>query len=285
MLTFGSYLLVTQQLNVGEFIAAEIVILLLIGAVEKLIISLDSAYDVITGLEKLASVTESPIETSGDLELSTRVGLEIEMNNFTFEFDPGKPVLEAINLHIHSGEKILLNGPDGSGKSILLRILTGNYLDFQGILMINKVPIKNYSLPSLRKHTGILLPGQEIFGGTVYENISLGKSEITPAMILETANQLGMSDFLNHFPRGFDSYIEPIGKKTPQTIIKKILLLRALSGEKRLLLLENPWAGLDAELAEKLREYLLKKANATVIITTYESDGFDQKIIIKNGKI
>jgi ABC-type bacteriocin/lantibiotic exporter with double-glycine peptidase domain len=285
MLTFGSYLLVTQQLNIGEFIAAEIVILLLIGAVEKLIISLDSAYDVITGLEKLASVTESPIETSGDLELSTRVGLEIEMRNFSFEFEPGKPVLEAINLHIHSGEKIQINGPDGSGKSIFMRILTGNYLDFQGILMINKVPIKNYSLSSLRKHTGILLPGQEIFGGTVYENISLGKSEITPAIILETANQLGMADFLNHFPLGFDSYIEPIGKKTPQSIIKKILLLRALCGEKRLLLLENPWTGLDAELAENLREFLLKKSDATVIISTNESEGFDQKIIIKNGKI
>jgi ABC-type multidrug transport system fused ATPase/permease subunit len=137
----------------------------------------------------------------------------------------------------------------------------------------------------LRKYTGILLPGQEIFGGTVYENISLGKSEITPASILETANQLGMSDFLNHFPRGFDSYIEPIGKKTPQTIIKKILLLRALCGEKRLLLLENPWAGLDVELAENLRRFLLKKSNATVIIATNESEGFDQKLIIKNGKI
>ena len=285
MLTFGSYLLVTQQLNIGEFIAAEIVILLLINAVEKLIISLDSAYDVITGLEKLASVIESPVEISGDLELITRVGLELEMRNFSFEFEPGKPVLEAINLHIHSGEKIQLTGPDGSGKSIFMRILTGNYLDFQGILMINQVPIKNYSLSSLRKHTGILLPGQEIFGGTVYENISLGKSEITPASILETANQLGMSDFLNHFPRGFDSYIEPIGKKTPQTIIKKILLLRALCGEKRLLLLENPWAGLDVELAENLRRFLLKKSDATVIIATNESEGFDQKLIIKNGKI
>jgi ABC-type multidrug transport system fused ATPase/permease subunit len=207
------------------------------------------------------------------------------MRNFTFEFEPGKPVLEAINLHINSGEKIQLNGPDGSGKSIFLRILTGNYKDFSGTLLINQVPIKNYSLASLRKHTGVLLQGQEIFSGTVYENISLGKAEITPAIILDTANQLGMSDFLNHFPFGFDSHIEPNGKKSPQSIIKKILLLRALSGEKRLLLLENPWAGLDGELAENLREFLLKKSDATVIISTNESEGFDQKLLIKNGKI
>lgn len=285
MLTLGSYLLINQQLNVGEFVAAEIVIMLVISAVEKLIISLDSAYDVITGLEKLGSVTDSPIEKSGDLELTSRVGVEIEMKNFTFEFEAGKPILESINLHIHSGEKVQLVGPEGSGKSMFMRILTGNYIDFRGTLLINKVPIKNYSLANLRMHTGILLQDQEIFGGTVYENISLGKSEITPALILETAKELGIADFLNHFPLGFDSYIEPIGKKTPQSIVKKILLLRALSGDKRLLLLENPWNGLDAELAEKLRIYLLKKSNATVIISTNDPAGFEHKLVIKNGKV
>mgnify|MGYP000225697319 FL=1 len=285
MLTLGSYLLINQQLNVGEFVAAEIVIMLVISAVEKLIISLDSAYDVITGLEKLGSVTDSPIEKSGDLELTSRVGVEIEMKNFTFEFEAGKPILESISVHIHSGEKVQLVGPEGSGKSMFMRILTGNYIDFRGTLLINKVPIKNYSLANLRMHTGILLQDQEIFGGTVYENISLGKSEITPALILETAKELGIADFLNHFPLGFDSYIEPIGKKTPQSIVKKILLLRALSGDKRLLLLENPWNGLDAELAEKLRIYLLKKSNATVIISTNDPAGFEHKLVIKNGKV
>jgi ATP-binding cassette subfamily B protein len=285
MLTLGSYLLINQQLNVGEFVAAEIVIMLVIGAVEKLIISLDSAYDVMTGLEKLASVTESPLEKSGDLELSTRVGLAIEMKNFTFEFEAGKPVLDSIDLHIESGEKIQIVGSEGSGKSLFMRILTGNYIDFRGTLLINNVPIKNYSLANLRKHTGILLQDQEIFQGTVYENISLGKTEITPSLILETAKELGISDFLNHFPWGFDSNIEPIGKKTPQTIVKKILLLRALCGDKRLLLLENPWNGLEAELAEKLRMYLLHKSNTTVIISTNDPAGFEHKLVINNGKI
>ena len=285
MLTLGSYLLINQQLNVGEFVAAEIVIMLVIGAVEKLIISLDSAYDVISGLEKLGSVTDSPMEKSGDLVLDTTKGIEIDMQHFSFEFESGKPVLDSINLHIESGEKIQIVGPEGSGKSLFMRILTGNYIDFRGTLLLNKVPIKNYSLANLRKHTGILLQDQEIFGGTVYENISLGKAEITPSLILETAKEIGVADFLNHFPLGFDSYIEPIGKKTPQTIVKKILLLRALCGDKRLLLLENPWNGLEAELAEKLRAYLLHKSNTTVIISTNDSAGFEHKLVIKNGKV
>lgn len=285
MLTLGSFLLINQQLNVGEFVAAEIVIMLVIGAVEKLIISLDSAYDVITGLEKLASVTDSPLEASGELQLDAKEGIEIDMRNFSFEFEQGKPVLNSINLTIQPGEKIQLSGPAGSGKSILMRVLTGNYPDFKGTLLLNNVPIKNYNLESLRKHTGILLQNQEIFDGTVWENISLGNTEISSALVLATANELGFADFLNHFPLGFDTAIEPLGKKTPQTIVKKILLLRALCGDKRLLLLENPWNGLDAELAEKLRVYLLNKSKTTVIISTNGSVGFEQKLIINNGKV
>ena len=284
MLTLGSYLLINQQLNVGEFVAAEIVIMLVIGAVEKLITSLDSAYDVITGLEKLASVTDNPLESGGDLDLNTRVGLEIEMKNFSFEFESGKPVLNSINLHINSGEKIQITGPAGSGKSILMRVLTGNYIDFKGTLLINKVPIKNYTLQSLRKHTGILLQNQEIFGGTVWENISLGNKEISPSLILATANELGFADFLNHFPHGFDTEIEPLGKKTPQTIVRKILLLRALCGEKRLLLLENPWNGLEPAIANQIQTYL-KNQTATVIIATNEDALFGKKIEINNGKV
>jgi ABC-type bacteriocin/lantibiotic exporter with double-glycine peptidase domain len=284
MLTLGSYLLINQQLNVGEFVAAEIVIMLVIGAVEKLIISLDSAYDVITGLEKLASVTDNPLEASGDLELYSPAGLEIEMKNFSFEFESGKPVLDSINLHINSGEKIQITGPAGSGKSILMRVLTGNYTDFKGTLLINKVPIKNYNLQSLRKHTGILLQNQEIFGGSVWENISLGNKEISPSLILATADAVGFADFLNHFPLGFDSEIEPLGKKTPQTIVKKILLLRALCGEKRLLLLENPWNGLDREIANRVQMYL-EKLNATVLIATSEDVLFGKKIELNHGKV
>ncbi|CAM3313153.1 peptidase domain-containing ABC transporter [Aquirufa ecclesiirivi] len=272
-LSLGSYLLINQQLNLGEFIAAEIVILMVIGAVEKLITSLDSAYDVITGLEKIASVTESPMESSGQLELTSKQGLEIELKQLTFQFEPGKNILENLSLHITPGQKVSVLGTEGAGKSMLLRLLTGNYQSFQGSILINHIPVQNYSLASLRKHTGILLHGQEIFGGTVWENISLGQADISPEIIMETAKKLGFENFISHFPKGFDHIIEPIGKKTPQTIIKKILLLRAISGEKKLLLLEEPWNGLDQPSAQRLKSYLVNPDNqATTIIVSNDPE-------------
>lgn len=289
MLTLGTYLLIQQQLNIGEFIAAEIVILMVIGAVEKLITSLDSAYDVITGLEKIASVTESPLEHSGSMDLKTDKGLEIQLADFSFSFDEDRKVLDSINLQLLPGQKVSITGPEGSGKSMLLRILTGNYQDFQGSFQINHFPIHNYSLKSLRKQTGILLHGQEIFGGSLWENISLGQKEITSEVILQKANELEFDDLLNHFSSGFETIIEPIGKKTPQTIIRKILLLRALCGNKKLLLLEEPWAGLESKNKETIKKYLLNlPADTTVIVVSDDADFnrlTDQQINMRHGKI
>lgn len=289
MLTLGTYLLIDQQLNIGEFIAAEIVILMVIGAVEKLITSLDSAYDVITGLEKIASVTESPLEKSGTMELNIQKGLDIQLSNFSFSFDASKKILESINLHFKPGQKVSIDGPEGSGKSMLLRMLTGNYQDFEGSFQLNHFPIQNYALQDLRKYTGVVLHGQEIFGGSLWENISLGQKEITADLILQKSMELGFDDFLSHFPAGFDTIIEPIGKKTPQTIIKKVLLLRALCGPKKLLLLEEPWAGLETKNKEQLKHYLLNlPADTTVIVVSDDADFnrlTDQQIYMRHGKI
>jgi ABC-type bacteriocin/lantibiotic exporter with double-glycine peptidase domain len=289
MLTLGTYLLINQQLNIGEFIAAEIVILMIISAVEKLITSMDSAYDVLTGLEKIASVIEIPLETSGDLTMKTDKGISIQMQHFKFEFEPGKALLNDLNLHIESGDKVQIQGEEGAGKTLFLRMLTGNYADFMGNLLVNKVPIQNYDIQSLRQHTGVLLHGQEIFGGTILENIQLGQAEITPKLILETATNLGIDDFISYFPKGFQTQIEPIGKKTPQTWVKKILLLRALCGEKRLLLLEDPWAGIDEQTGEKISQYLhaLGDACTVVVISNKLHPAFkpSKTLTFHNGKI
>lgn len=215
--------------------------------------------------------------------------LELSMENFSFQFDDQKKLLNQISVQIHAGNKVSVSGEEGSGKSLFIRMLTGNYQDFQGNLLVNHIPIQNYDLKSLRKQTGILLHGQEIFGGTVWENISLGQEDMSPESIMTTAKKLGFEDFIKHFPYGFDSLLEPIGKKTPQTIIRKILLLRALTGEKKLLLLEEPWNGLDEKSKQTLQAYLLSKDLVATCVIVSSDQAFnvktDQQIIFKNGTI
>jgi ABC-type bacteriocin/lantibiotic exporter with double-glycine peptidase domain len=289
MLTAGTYLLLNQQLNIGEFIAAEIVILTVINAVEKLIGSLESVYDVVTGLEKLALVTESPLEKDGEVDLDPHgKGLEVQFRDFSFSYPDGKRVLNDLNFDIPSNSKVCVSTEAGSGKSTFLKVLSGNYCDFEGGLLLNKLPINSYQLESLRTQIGVFLNQQDIFMGTVWENITMGRSEIKQETVMEIANGLGISRFLDQLPNGFKTKLDPSGKKMSSTLVRSILLLRAFANQPKLILLEDPWEGLDSSVQENIKNYLFNQLTNTTVIVTTKDDDFarkcDGQIILTNGK-
>ena len=288
MLTAGTYLLVNQQLNIGEFIAAEIVIFTVIGAVEKLIGSLDSVYDVVTGLEKLAVISESPLEKEGEVMLNAHgEGLEIQFKDFSFSYPNAKKVLRDLNFQIKSNSTVCVRTAEGSGKSTLLKVLSGNYADFDGSLLLNKLPINSYQLESLRTQVGIFLNQQDIFMGTVWENISMGREEIEQEYVMDVAEGLGIAHFLNQLPGGFNTQLDPSGKKMPSKLVKYILLLRAFANQPKLVLLEDPWGGLEPDVEAKIKQYLLNNLPHTTLVITTQDEDFarkcDAQIVLTNG--
>jgi ATP-binding cassette, subfamily B, bacterial len=290
MLIVGSVLLVDQQLNVGQFIAAEIVILLVINSVEKIIINLDSVYDVLTSVEKLGKVTDKPLEKDGDLPMERKpVGMLVEANGLGFSYDNEHRILDDINFSIKPGEKICIMGEDGSGKSTLLRVLSGAFNSFEGGLLIDKLPVRNYQLESLRSQTGILLGLQDIFAGTIMDNISMGYDSISPQEVLRLAEKIGLNHFLEELPDGFSTMLDPIGKRLSRNVIQRILLLRALVNQPRLLLLEEPWQGWDSADKQRIQEYLLNEKDAVTICVASSDESFAQRcdtvFYMKNGRL
>lgn len=294
MLIVGSILLVNQQLTIGQFIAAEIVILMVITSVEKLIASLEKVYDVLTSVEKLGKVTDKPLESEGSIALiNGPEGLAIEMNGVSFSYTgssgPENNVLQTINLSIAKNQKVCIMGRGGAGKSTLLRLLTGAYKNFSGSLLINDMPISNYNLQSLREQTGILFSQQDIFEGTLLENIAMGWPGITGQHILEVAEKIGLKKYIANLPEGFNTHLNPAGKKMPQKIIQKILLLRALINHPRLVLLEEPFTGIEEEIQRQITDYLLNGTPHQTILIISNNSAFaakcDQVIYMQDGAI
>ena len=294
MLIVGSILLVNQQLNIGQFIAAEIVILMMIASVEKLIVNLGNVYDVLTSVEKLGKVTDNPIEEEGSVELVNELeGLSIEMYhvnfNYTDNFDVTKNALSVLNLSIEKNEKVCIMGRAGSGKSTLLRLLTGAYKNFSGSLLINNMPVTNYKLQSLRSQTGILFSQQDIFEGTLIENIAMGWPNISAQHILEVAEKIGLKKYISELPDGFNTYLYPAGKKLPQKIIQKILLLRALINHPRLVMLEEPFNGIEEKIKRQIIDYLLHGTPHQTILVISNDHEFaskcDKVIYMQEGTI
>ena len=269
MLIIGAILLIKQELNIGQFIASEIVILLILSAVEKLILNLEVAYSILTGVEKLNVISEKRTEIKGRLPfLSNGNGISIEVKNLHFKFEKSSKLLENINFNVLPNTKICVMGDGGSGKSILLELIGGNLKDFDGIININSLPINNINQDEYRKNIGIFYNEQDIFDGTIYDNICMGNEKITPNEIMKNAEILEIKEFISQLPKGLDSPLQPTGKGLSTIIAKKILLLRAICHQPALLVLDEPFELAGAESSMKIANYLIGLSNTTCIVVS-----------------
>lgn len=269
MLIVGAILLVDQQINIGQFIAADIVIISIIASVEKLILNMDKVYDLLTSVEKLSKITESEIEKHGTVILSdTPKGVSLLFENVGFTYGNNSKALEGLSLNIDPGDKICIMGESGSGKSTILRLLTGAFNNFTGSILLDGIPLGNYNLNSVRSQTGILLSQQDIFHGTIWENITMGSEEISYEEVTDLVNRCGLTSFVQSLPQGYDTVLDPTGKRLNSKIRQDILLLRALLGKKRLLLLEEPLNFLEKTYKHNIQDYIFSEENVTVIIAT-----------------
>ena len=290
MLVIGTYLLVNQQLNIGAFIATEIVVLTIMAAVEKLIISLESYYDVIAALAKLNKVTDLPEEDLGAITLENQnSGFEIEFKEVNFAFNDYQKILENVNFKIAENSLNVITGSLGSGKSLLLNMMTGFYEPTSGSILFDKIPLKNVDKISLRNQIGMFLEDMTIIKGTVYENIILGHNDTTAEQILEISEQIGVDDFSSQFSNGFFTKISETDTEISFSSKKKIMLLRALVGGRRLLILEDPLDGMDDAFKVKMREHLSNlKGNTTVIVVSEDPEMIeiaDQHLHIEEGTV
>ena len=272
MLIIGCVLLLNQLINIGQFIAAEIVILSITASIEKLIVSIDIIFDVLTAAEKLNKLLQKPEESSGNLQLNVATPLSISFQDVCFSYTPQLPVIRNATFEIKAGEKILLNRSESkTGTSTLLKMLANHHSPSSGTILINGIPENNYNLGSYQKHISYLTGQNEIFSGTLWENITLGNKQIKPQQVIELVEKLDFESFIQNFEKGYDTPILNHGILLSSYLIKKILLLRTLLQPHQLLLLDEPFLNLTTSSQLKVAEYVTA-LSSTVIVATQNID-------------
>ena len=169
MLVIGTYLLVNQKLNIGAFIAAEIVVLTILTAVEKLIKSLESYYDVITALSKLSKVTDLPLENETNNIIHIKDDIQsIEFKNVSFGFGD-EDILKNLNFKVQPSSINVISGELSSGKSLLINLMSGIYAPTSGHILYNDVSSKNLTQDQIRRGISIHTDDIDVFKGTVQQ--------------------------------------------------------------------------------------------------------------------
>ena len=292
LLIMGSILVINQQINLGQFVAAEIVILLIISSVEKLILSMETIYDVLTALEKMGHVTDLPLENLDGMEIEDNgeKGMAVNIKNLYFSYpDNKKPILKDVNLDIAPGERVCISGYNGSGKSTLLQLIAGLYEQFDGILSYNGIPVGNLNIENLRTYIGDSLHEEKLFKGTLYENISLGRPGVNTKIVMKSSEKVLLMDFVRNLKDGFNTIIDPEGKNLPDSIKTKIILARSIACKSRLLLITDHLTRLDPKECGQIMEFLVQPENPwTLIVISNQSEiavKCDRVVLMKDGSI
>ena len=293
-LILGSLLVMQNELNIGQFVAAEILILFVIESVEKLVVLHETGYDVLTATEKLGQVADLPLEREGGVKVeefcAVAQPLSVELRNLTYQFKDGNtPVLKNISLKINPGERVAVAGYNASGKSTLMQILSVVRRDFSGSLLFNDLPKQNLDLRSLREHIGDFSSQEDIFKASVLENITLGNPQIPLRRVLDLAEILGFNEFLRESPNGLDTELLSGGKNTPRSVITKILVARAVALQPNLLVMEEPLQGLNFRDRLGIAQFLAQKSQPWTLVCVTEDPVLaalcDRVLILKEGEI
>lgn len=290
LLLIGGLLVLNQEMNIGQFVAAELIILLVIGSVEKLILGLEPFYDVLTSLEKMGQVVDKKLEGLSGIKVDGSQDLKIELDKISYEV-PNRSVhiLKDISLSVNPSSRILIKGESGSGKSSLLRIISGIIKPTEGRIFINDEALQNLQLNSYRSLLGLTLSEETPFEGSIKDNLTLADATITNQEIQAVIDKVGLREYLKETERGLDTIIYPEGKQMSFTTAKKIILARAILKKPKLLILEEPLEHFEQKEAQRLIKMLTDASNPwALIVVSFNPDWASEctdVITLKKGQI
>ncbi|WP_346882005.1 ATP-binding cassette domain-containing protein [uncultured Algibacter sp.] len=290
LLLIGGALVLSQEMNIGQFVAAEIIILLVIASVEKLILGLESFYDVLTSLEKIGQIVDKDLESQvGDTPQFSK-GINIELDQVSYQVENKiNHILKDISIQINSKSRILINGESGSGKSTLLRLISGVIQPTSGNVYINDMSINSLHLNFYRSQLGLSLSDETPFEGTIKDNLTFGNTTVTDDSINEVLNHIGLKSFIKEQPEGLNTILYPDGKQMSYTISKKIVLARAILKKPKVLILEDALDRFNPKETDTIINYLSDSNQPWALIVVSSSDSWLNKcneiITLEKGRI
>lgn len=293
LLIVGTILVVDRQITLGQFVASEVIIILILAAVEKIITYMDVVYDLFTAVDKIAQVTDLPLEKVGGIDFPKNKydkGYSVQVRDVKYKYPDGSDyILQGVSLHVKAGEKVCIAGPGGSGKTTLTNIIAGLHSGFEGSVNINNYSIRDLDLTHLRDKIAKNISSDDIFDGTILENITVGKSIESMDDVMEALNQIGAEEAISRLPDGLNTHLVSGGKGFSSSMINKIILARCLAKRPHLIILNDFFNGLKKQ--DKLHQIkavtmpdkiwtLLAVSNDPVVMAAC-----DKVIVMNNGKI
>lgn len=274
LLGMGGYLVIDGQMTLGQLVAAQIVVSLVVDSFTKLGKQMESYYDLLAAVDKLGHLTDLPLEREGGVAHQARSkGAAVRIHNVSFTYSEGhRKVLNDLQLSIEPGERIALVGPNGAGKSTLVDLLFGLRQPTQGHLEIDGMDLRDLRLESLREHIAVV-KGIEIFEGSILENIRMGRENLAVANVRQALESVGLLDDVLDLPGGLHTPLGTGGSPLSLGQAERLMLARAIAGGPRLLVVDEVLDDMDQEVRHEVLPAILgSEARWTLLVVTHSQE-------------
>lgn len=292
LLIMGTVLVVDRQITLGQFVASEIVIVTIVAAIEKIIVSMETIYDTLTATEKIGNVTDIPLERRSGFHLTEKrkEGMRIDIDRLSFTY-PGAQhqVLHEISFTIQSGQRLCITGPADGGKNTLIRLLLGLYGGYSGSIAYNGLSLRDLKLPYLRSMIGENILNSVVYDCTILNNITMGRADATPERVAQIIHDLNLASTLYSHPDGLQANTLSGEVQFSDSTLYKLTMARALVTQPELVIIDDHIMTLSAADREHFIRYILdKKHHWTVVIISNQPEllaSCDSQIKMESGRI
>lgn len=269
MLALGGTLVLTGRINLGQFVAAELIIFAVLASFLRFIGQLEYYYELLAGIDKVGYIQDVPQEQSGMHTLPVTGPLRLGVYNLSFDYLQFTANQPGINFELEPGKNLAILGGSGSGKSNLAELITGLRQPSVGHIEYNKIDLRLLDLYQVRKHIGFVA-AIEIIEGTILENVRIGRSEIPVEAVASLLDKLGLLVSITNLEQGLETVLTQNGSPLSTTQTRLLMLARALIGNPALIVIDSLLDALsDTDLALVCDVIFQQKQSSLLILTRF----------------
>ncbi|MFT7464402.1 MAG: putative ABC transport system ATP-binding protein [Pseudohongiellaceae bacterium] len=267
LLVIGGLLVMQGALTLGQLVAAELIVTLVVNSVAKLGKHLEGYYDLMAATEKVGHLLDLPTEPEPELAPAAQVvrafgGMALDVRAVGWSPDGGRELISGVTFHVPAGGSVGVTGPSGSGKSVLLDLLWGLRRPTSGVVRLDGSDLRDVSPSSYRGDVAIVGPLSDVLQTSVRDNVAMGRQDIDDERVRQVLDMVGLAHTVAALPEAVHSVLGPYGWPLSGGQVRRLLLARALASQPRLLLVHDVLDEVNPALRGELLD-VLSAADAT----------------------
>lgn len=268
VLGIGGFLVIGRQLSLGQLVAAELIVAIVVASLAKIGKYLETYYDLLAAVDKLGHLTDLDTERAGGVAFAPARGgpASLVIDAVAASYVGGRPVLLDASMTVAAGERVALSGPTGSGKSLLVELIAALREPTRGRVSVEGLDVRDLDLSALRRRIAVVR--SEVISGSILDNVRLGRPDVDVTAVRRALSLVGLLEDVESFEHGLRTELTGTGEPLIASQKTRLAVARAIVGAPAVLVLDEAIDGLDPRVREPMLDALFDTARPWTLIIT-----------------